>query len=451
MLEISFGIIFFLKSPRKSTNMRYIYLRITVDGIPKEISTKRKWDMNKWDEKTKRAIGTKEDARAINFFLDFLVTKINQYRMDLMYNERTITSQKIIDCILGRIASKVKVLEEFQMHNNEVYALVPKEFAKATYVRYKITRAHIKEFIRFKYDIDDIEFKELNHQFVMDLAFFLKTVKNCNNNTALKYISNFKKIVTRAIDKEIIFKDPFKSFKGKKDKTTNKALSNPELAILENYKFSTERLSQVRDVFVFQCYTGLAYIDAFQLKKSDIKIGVDGELWIMSSRQKTGSIINIPLLPKALEIMYKHENHPICLERGSVLPVKSNQKMNEYLKEIADLCKFIFVLNTHKARRTFGSTITLNNDVPINVVKEMLGHASVKQTEEYAITEQQTIGRNMQVLKQKLLKETCIESEEELKILSRLEKEIKEMKEKIKIRLDKADINKPSSDILQGI
>ncbi|WP_317172034.1 site-specific integrase [Flavobacterium pokkalii] len=197
------------------------------------------------------------------------------------------------------------------------------------------------------------------------------------------------------------------------------------MAELEKHQFSIDRLNTVRDIFVFQCYTGLAYIDAFQLKRADIKDGVDGNQWILYERQKTNSTARIPLLPKAIKILEKYKDHPLCLKRGTVLPVSSNQKMNEYLKEIAELCGFPFTLNTHMARRTFGSTITLNNNVPINVVKEMLGHSSVKQTEAYAITEQATIGREMTLLNKKLKLEKTEISQEDLTTLNRLENEIK--------------------------
>lgn len=213
-----------------------------------------------------------------------------------------------------------------------------------------------------------------------------------------------------------------------------KPLSSEQLSILENHHFATERLTTVRDIFVFQCYTGLAYADAFNLKKPDIKVGIDGERWIISSRQKTGSAINIPLLPKAIEIMTKYQNHAICLKRNSVLPVSSNQKMNEYLKEIATLAGLDCSLNTHKVRRTFGSTVTLNNDVPIHVVKEMLGHYSVQQTEEYALTEERTIGREMHELKNKLFKQNIAKPEDSLQTLLKLEKEIRELKEQLKLQ-----------------
>lgn len=431
MLESSFGLTFFLKIPRKKSNVRYVYLRITVDGVPKEISTKRKWDITRWDQKHERAIGNKEDARILNHFLDSIETKVNHCKMDLFHNERTITAERIIDYVTGRNIPKVKVLDELINHNNELLALIKKgEYAIGTHKRFEVLRRHIEQFLLFKYNIENIEFRDLNFEFIKDFELYLKTVKECNNNTALKYISNFRKIVRRAIDKEIISFDPFKNFKGKKTKLKKMPLTKEELFRIESHTFSTPRLAIVRDIFIFQCYTGLAYIDVFQLKKEDIKVGIDGDYWIMSNRQKTDSNTNIPLLPKALKIIEKYKNDPICLSRGSVLPVRSNQKMNAYLKEIADLCKISSELNTHKARRTFGSTITLANNVPIHIVKEMLGHQSVKQTEEYAITEQMNISKEMQTLKRKLDTNNKKKKSDKDTIL-KLKNELKEMKRRI--------------------
>lgn len=434
MLENSFGLIFFLKAPRHNeSNIRSVYFRITVDGIPKEASTRRQWDTERWNKKTERAIGTKEDAKSLNFFLDSLTAKIHEIKSEIMYTGKPITSQKIMDHVMGRITPRAKVLEEFQKHNDEMKALIGNGYTEATLERFNITKNHVTAFIKFKYNTGDFEFADLNFEFIKDFEFYLRTVRKCANNTTLKYISNFKKIVIRAIDKEIIIKDPFKNFKGKKTKIVKKPISAKELAELERREFSTDRLNTVRDIFVFQCYTGLAYIDAFQLRKADIKDGVDGNQWILSERQKTNSTARIPLLPKAIEILEKYKDHPVCIKRGTVLPVSSNQKMNEYLKEIAALCGFPFTLNTHMARRTFGSTVTLNNNVPINVVKEMLGHSSVKQTESYAITEQATIGREMTLLNKRLHPEKTEMSQEDLTALIRLENELELIKEKYKI------------------
>jgi len=320
MLESSFGLVFFLKIPRNESKIRTIYLRITVDGIPKETSTKRKWDISRWDQKLERAIGTKEDAKSINFFLESLTLKINEYKTENMYSGKLITSQKVMDYILGKNAARAKVLEEFQKHNDEMTALLGKGYAKGTLDRFTITINHLRAFIRLKFNTEDLEFSDLNLEFIKDFQFYLRSVRNCSNNTTLKYIANFKKIVIRAIDNEVILKDPFKNFKGKKSKIIKKPLSTQELYELERHYFSTERLNVVRDVFVFQCYTGLAYIDVYQLKKTDIKAGVDKQAWIMSERQKTGSSTNVPLLPQALQIIEKYKEHPLCLQRVLFCP-----------------------------------------------------------------------------------------------------------------------------------
>jgi integrase len=431
MLEQSFGLTFFLKSSSKESKERTIYLRVTVDGVPKETSTKRKWDSMRWNQKLERASGTKEDAKAVNLFLDSLAAKVNHCRTNLMLEGDTITAQRLIDFILGKTVSKAKVMEEFELHNREVLALVPKEYSKVTYIRYETAKSHVKQFLKYKYEIEDLEFRELSYEFIKDFEFYLKTVKSISNNTTLKYISNFKKIVLRAIDKDIITVDPFKRFKGKKEKIVKRPLTRQELSLLETHPLPVERLAVVRDVFVFQCYTGLAYIDVYNLKNADIKVGDDDELWIISERQKTGSSFNVPLLPQALRIIERYKDHPQCLLRNTVLPVISNQRMNGYLKEIADLCGIESTLNTHKARRTFGSTVTLNNNVPIHVVKEMLGHSSVKQTEEYALTEQQAIGKEMRVLRDKLKGSESVPAGVSLDIIARLENEIMELKKKL--------------------
>jgi integrase len=243
--------------------------------------------------------------------------KIQQYRTDLMYAGKPVTSEKLMDYVMGKAASQSKVVQEFQKHNDELLALVERgEYAIGTHVRFEIAKKHLQEYLRFKYNMEDIDFHELNFEFIKDYEFYLKTVKNISHNTAIKYFTNFKKIVLLAIDKEIITADPFKRFKAKKIKVPKKPLSSYELAQLENHTFSTPRLSTVRDIFVFQCYTGLAYIDAFNLKKSDIKFGIDGEMWIITERQKTGSNINIPLLPKAKAIMERYKDHKLCLQRN---------------------------------------------------------------------------------------------------------------------------------------
>lgn len=187
----------------------------------------------------------------------------------------------------------------------------------------------------------------------------------------------------------------------------------------------------MRDVSVFQCYTGLAYCDVYDLKPEDIGLGEDKKYWIFISRKKTNATCDIPLLPKALEIMEKYKDDPICIKRGSILPVRSNQKMNAYLKEIQALCNINlkYKLDTHRLRRTFASTVALKNGVPIHIVKELLGHSTVKQTEDYAITVQETVSKEMTALSEKLSQKAGIEDKAEVMSFPlRLENELNTIK-----------------------
>lgn len=431
MLENSYGMTFFLKTPRKPNDIRKIYARITVDGKPREVSTNESWDIKRWNQKTERAIGTKEDARVVNAFLDLLAAKVVKYKTELLSAGRAITADKLIACISGNQSQSNMLLQEFKEHNVEMESLVQTgDYSKSTWIRFKTTLSHVKEFIAFKYNVEDIHFVDLDFGFIKDFDLYLRTVRKCNNNSTLKYITNFRKIIGRAIDKEILELDPFRRFKKKRTKPNKRPITSEQLRILEEKVFSTDRLTVIRDVFVFQCYTGLAYIDVYQLRKTDIQRGVDGEWWIISNRQKTDASTKVPLLPKAMEIMKKYEDDPLCLQRNSVLPVRSNQKTNEYLKEIATLCSFDITLNTHKARRTFATTIALKNGVPINIVKEMLGHSTVAQTEEYAITDELIIASEMKQLKLKLAKKE--QSEEDTRqMLARLKTELYEIEGKL--------------------
>ena len=179
-------------------------------------------------------------------------------------------------------------------------------------------------------------------------------------------------------------------------------LSNREIEAISLKDFGNERLSQIRDIFIFSCYTGLAYVDVFQLKQTDIIIGDDGELWIVTKRQKTDIPVKIPLLPTASEILKRYTLHPVCCNKNRALPVCSNQNMNAYLKEIGAICRIDKVLTFHIARHTFATTITLSNGVPIETVSKMLGHTNIKTTQHYAKILNKKISDDMAKLKEKL-------------------------------------------------
>ncbi|WP_237073792.1 site-specific integrase [Mucilaginibacter mali] len=218
----------------------------------------------------------------------------------------------------------------------------------------------------------------------------------------MKYISTLKSVLLECIRKKWLKEDPFREFKMGYKEVDIVPLFQDELLAIRNKAFSIDRLNLVRDIFVFSCYTGLAYVDVGNLTRSQIVQGVDDEKWIMTKRQKTETPQRVPLLPQALEIMEKYAEHPKCVNGHAVLPILTNQKMNAYLKEIADLCGITKKLTFHLARHTFATTVTLSNGVPIETVSKMLGHKSLKQTQHYAKIVDLKISEDMAALRQKL-------------------------------------------------
>jgi site-specific recombinase XerD len=211
-------------------------------------------------------------------------------------------------------------------------------------------------------------------------------------------------VVNIALANDWLMKDPFLKFKGSIKEVERDFLSTEELQSIEDKKFTISRLDEVRDMFVFSCYTGLAYADIAKLSLNEIEIGIDKQKWIYTHREKTETKSNIPLLPKALEIIEKYKNHPECVISGKLLPLRSNQKMNAYLKEIAILCEITKNLTFHSARHTFATTVTLTNGVPIESVSSMLGHKNIRTTQIYAKVVEKKVSEDMKKLKSRLNK-----------------------------------------------
>jgi len=402
-METSFGLLFYLK---KSNNFReaevYIYMRITVDGHSAEISTKRKCKPENWNVAAGRLKGKTDVVKSCNAYLDTLQQKVFEAKRKLIETDKELNAENIKNLLLGKDnGKKYMLLEVFQYHNDQMAALVGQEYAPGTLERYKTSYKHTQSFLEWKYKLKDIDITKLNFEFISDYEFWVKSVRKCDHNTTMKYLSNFKKIVIRCIKNGWLQKDPFIGFSMAKREVERSALTEYELELLQAKKFPIRRLELVKNIFLFSCYTGLAYADVQKLKRSEIVIGIDGEKWIFTKRQKTDSPSRIPLLPVALTILKLYEDDLQCKFQDKVLPVLSNQKMNSYLKEIADSCGINKNLTYHIARHTFATTITLSNGVPIETVSKMLGHRNIKTTQHYAKILDRKISEDMKSLRQK--------------------------------------------------
>ncbi|WP_264558384.1 site-specific integrase [Flavobacterium sp. N2270] len=393
---------FYAKSTKANSNgLLPIYVRLTVDGKRLEFSTKKFVEKSKWSSELAKMKGTTEEARSINSYLDLMKSKVLDAQMELLHRNETLSIENFKNKLLGTEERQRMLVPIFQDHNNKIKELVGKEYAPGTLERYNTSLKHTIEFMQWKYNISDIDITKIDHAFITDYEFWLRSVRNCANNTAVKYIKNFNKIIKICLANDWLDKNPFANYKSKVKEVERVYLSEEEVQAIIEKEFKTERLSLVRDIFLFSCFTGLAYIDVKNLTKSHISFGIDGEKWIFTHRQKTESASKIPILPVTQMIIDKYENHPQSNNQEKLLPILSNQKMNSYLKEIAAVCEIEKELTFHIARHTFATTVTLTNGVPIESVSKMLGHKNLRTTQHYAKVLDRKVSDDMKILKDK--------------------------------------------------
>ena len=378
-----------------------IYLRITVSGKRVELSTGRKVHPYKWHASNDLVQGFSPEVRQLNAYLTKMRTEVYKHAEKLKENDLPLTAAALRDAYLGRDQKYKMLLEIFNEHNEQVDNLVGQDFAAGTAERYRTAKSHLEEYIQKEHRKKDIPVKLVDHAFITGFEYFLKTKRKCSHNTAIKYIVNFKKIIRIAYANGWIARDPFVNWKVRLKNVEREYLTQEELQKLMDTPFRAERLEHVRDVFVFCCFTGLAYADVKKLTHDDFVTGIDGELWINTKRTKTKTKSNIPVLPTPMAILEKYEDSPHLIN-GKVLPVLTNQKMNAYLKEIADLSGVKKNLTTHLARHTFATTVTLSNGVSIESVSKMLGHKNLRTTQHYAKILNRKVSEDMQLLREKL-------------------------------------------------
>jgi len=401
-MKTKVSILFYAKKAKAATNgLVPIYTRITIGGKRIELSTNRFVETSKWSTDAGKMKGATEEARSINNHLELLKNQIRDAEMELVYKKLPITTETLKSKLFG-LDERVRMLVPiFQDHNNKIKELVGKEYAPGTLERYKTSLSHTIDFLKWKYNCSDIDINLIDHTFITDYEFYLRSVRNCANNTAVKYIKNFHKVIKICIDNDWITKNPFSNYKAKLNEVERDYLSETEIQNLINKDFSIERIALVRDIFVFSCFTGLAYVDVKNLTINNINYGIDGQKWIFTHRQKTETASKIPLLPIPEMLIEKYKNHPQCLNQNRLMPILTNQRMNSYLKEIAAVCGINKELTFHIARHTFATTVTLSNGVPIETVSKMLGHKSIKTTQHYAKILDKKVSEDMKILRDK--------------------------------------------------
>lgn len=372
-----------------------ICMCITVNKRVAEVMIKRSIPIDLWNQKKECSKGKDRVAAELNHYINTVRAKVLQIHRELEIDNKPITADIIKDCFYGRDKVQRSLLEVYAEHNEKCRALIGKEYTESTVTKFDTSINRLKEYIRSCYHRDDIMLAELDGQFIRDFDFWLKTKKHCQNNSALKHLKNLKKIVRIALANDWIKKDPFYGIHFKQEEVNVEFLSREELDILMNKKFTIKRLEQVRDIFVFCCFTALAFVDVQQLSREHLIKDNNGALWIRKARQKTNQMCNIPVLSIPQRILRKYEDNAECIKKGVLLPVISNQRMNAYLKEIADLCGITKRLTTHVARHTAATVVFLANDVSMENVSKILGHSNIRMTQHYAKVLDSSIMREM--------------------------------------------------------
>ncbi len=367
-----------------------IYVRITVDGNREQFATGCYASPDTWDKDKQRIKGRDEKSKATNNQLTAIKRKL-----DKIYGEASLVNDLL----------SAEAVKNYFLQKDEEYAicqvyikligtmkpLVGKEYGKATFNRYVREQKYLKEFIKKTYKKSDIKLKDIKPALALDYIQFLKVEKQHHSNHVYKVLQRLRKVIMFAINKGWMEKNPLSEVKVKRTKVELIYLNKEELERLENKIIDIPRLELIRDMFVFQCYTGLAFRELELLKHDNIRKGSDGELWIISTRQKTLKPFKVPLLPKAEKLVIKYKNNS-----DKVFPCMSNVKYNAYLKEISDICGINKKLTTHIGRKTFATTVTLLNGVPLESVSAMLGHSSILTTQaSYAEVMDEKLSRDM--------------------------------------------------------
>ena len=402
-MSTNYSLLFYLKKPKNYVSgAKPIYMRITINGSVCEISTGKNCDPSRWNPNANRSKGNTEEVKTLNSYLEMLNLKVAAIHLEILKMGEIPTVELLKAKITGKSENQRTLMTVLKDHNHKMESLLGNGFRENTLKGYRTTYLHLENYITNEYAIADIELPRIDHSFIVGYEYYLRTEKLCSDISAAKYIKHLRKIINLCLAHGWISSNPFKFYKTNAKPKEKSYLNRDELTRIENKNLEITRLQHVRDIFVFCCYTGLSYADVSKLTRQNIEVGIDNRFWIKIRRQKTNTMSSIPILPKALEILESYRDYPPCQSNDLMLPILSNQKMNSYLKEIADLCGVTKELTFHIARHTFATTVTLSNGVPIETVSKMLGHLDIRTTQHYAKLLDNRISKDMECLITKL-------------------------------------------------
>lgn len=395
-MKTTFKVSYYLRSNYENKEGKSpVMLRMYLGGEMANLgSTKIFVDKSKWSNKTSRMIGRTAEALSVNASIDALTTTLMQIYRKYETSE-SLSLDLIRSVFLGTDKEFTTFLPIFDKYIDSITQQVGKTLTKGTLYKYKVVRQNFEDFLQEKYHRKDIGLTELTSAVVQDFELYLTSVVGGVHNTTTKKLRNLKTVINYARNRGLIMHDPFANHKLHYELVDRGYLTEEEVLRIMKKRFEIERLELVRNIFIFSCFTGLAYIDVYNLTYDKI-VTVENRQWLITKRYKTSIDENVILLDIPLAIIRKY--YDIDRKGGKVFPMMSNQRLNSYLKEIADLCGIKKNLTFHMARHTFATTICLENGLPIETVSKMLGHRFISTTELYAKVSKSKIAREMKPL-----------------------------------------------------
>lgn len=376
-----------------------IFGRITINGKPKTFSTQLSVTRNLWDVSSNRAKGKSIETKNINDKLDDIFTSIKNTYNNLKKENPSVTSEEVRNTFLGTDVIDENKTILYQL--DEYYKEWGKHVKKSTAERHVYYRNAFAAFIPKKYGVSDIPFTKLNKDFLVNYYNYLLDELNYSTGTAYKAIQKIQRIGFIAVKKKWVKRYPFGFFAPKPNYKRREYLSEEDIITLMNFKCRYHRRRAVRDMFVFCCFTGLCYIDLYNLTYDDIKI-INGKMWLIGDRQKTRSPYYVKLLPIAVELIERYRNYPGKADENRVFPVKDRDSMTATLKRLAKDCGIKINLSTHLARHTFGTTITLTKGIQLETLSKMMGHKHIETTRIYAEITARKVEEDMNLLDEKI-------------------------------------------------
>lgn len=380
IMKSTFKVLFYLRSNQvsKKTGLSSIMIRLTLNGNVKQFSSKLEIAQSLWDTNNGKAKGRTPQAVETNQRLEDVRTTIHFRYKELFQEFGEVTVEQLKSSFFGIGLSGGTLMKLYDKKIEQKTQLVGYSIGKNTLYKYKLSKQVVSEYIKKKYKANDVLISDVNYEFISDYEIYLKSHCKVKHNYAIKQLRYLKQIVDDALKNRLLSIDPFQDYTLKSEFIDKDFLLEPEIIKLLEWNFESKHLERVRDMFMFCCFTGLAYIDAFRLTTRSLFKDEEGAQWITVNRTKSTIRANIPLLEIPATIIKKYEG----VSTDRLLPMDTNQKMNIYLKEIAKICNINKKLTTHVARHTF-ATIMLTKGVTMESVSKMLGHTNVTTTQIY--------------------------------------------------------------------